>query len=140
MASLDIRAATPPAGRGCRSASAPRLSSSHPALTWRSASPITAPCHASTSPTSSCRTRSEEHTSELQSQSNLVCRLLLEKKKHLLQTTRGGWPMRVEDLPLLRDRLIPYIIKAAKEAKTHTSWIQEYQRCGVALTASDAGL
>src|SRR5688572_32756491 len=27
--------------------------------------------------------RSEEHTSELQSQSNLVCRLLLEKKKHL---------------------------------------------------------
>src|SRR2546427_3053747 len=28
-----------------------------------------------------CRARSEEHTSELQSQSNLVCRLLLEKKK-----------------------------------------------------------
>src|SRR5688572_31830645 len=27
--------------------------------------------------------RSEEHTSELQSQSNLVCRLLLEKKKQL---------------------------------------------------------
>src|SRR2546430_5025658 len=27
------------------------------------------------------RCRSEEHTSELQSQSNLVCRLLLEKKK-----------------------------------------------------------
>src|SRR2546430_13538491 len=29
----------------------------------------------------SSETRSEEHTSELQSQSNLVCRLLLEKKK-----------------------------------------------------------
>src|SRR2546430_6070897 len=28
------------------------------------------------------RRRSEEHTSELQSQSNLVCRLLLEKKKN----------------------------------------------------------
>src|SRR2546430_8980800 len=28
--------------------------------------------------------RSEEHTSELQSQSNLVCRLLLEKKKILI--------------------------------------------------------
>src|SRR5438270_7909915 len=28
--------------------------------------------------------RSEEHTSELQSQSNLVCRLLLEKKKNEL--------------------------------------------------------
>src|SRR2546430_16950921 len=31
----------------------------------------------------SARLRSEEHTSELQSQSNLVCRLLLEKKKNL---------------------------------------------------------
>src|SRR2546427_4344950 len=29
------------------------------------------------------KTRSEEHTSELQSQSNLVCRLLLEKKKKM---------------------------------------------------------
>src|SRR2546430_4056323 len=28
------------------------------------------------------KSRSEEHTSELQSQSNLVCRLLLEKKKN----------------------------------------------------------
>src|SRR2546428_10327022 len=28
------------------------------------------------------RSRSEEHTSELQSRSDLVCRLLLEKKKH----------------------------------------------------------
>src|SRR5436309_9979795 len=28
-----------------------------------------------------CRFRSEEHTSELQSRENLVCRLLLEKKK-----------------------------------------------------------
>src|SRR2546430_13477953 len=31
--------------------------------------------------TRGCVDRSEEHTSELQSQSNLVCRLLLEKKK-----------------------------------------------------------
>src|SRR2546427_6865252 len=30
--------------------------------------------------------RSEEHTSELQSQSNLVCRLLLEKKKQTMIT------------------------------------------------------
>src|SRR2546427_7788791 len=34
--------------------------------------------------------RSEEHTSELQSQSNLVCRLLLEKKK---KTTPRCLPM-----------------------------------------------
>src|SRR5438270_7763356 len=32
------------------------------------------------------QTRSEEHTSELQSQSNLVCRLLLEKKKNNITT------------------------------------------------------
>src|SRR2546427_1982328 len=41
-------------------------------------------CAPSTSARTRARTsegRSEEHTSELQSQSNLVCRLLLEKKK-----------------------------------------------------------
>src|SRR5690606_41446124 len=32
------------------------------------------------------RVRSEEHTSELQSRENLVCRLLLEKKKKTIQT------------------------------------------------------
>src|SRR5438093_9057560 len=32
-------------------------------------------------PSSKCSLRSEEHTSELQSLTNLVCRLLLEKKK-----------------------------------------------------------
>src|SRR2546430_7552348 len=34
--------------------------------------------------------RSEEHTSELQSQSNLVCRLLLEKKKHNVSAPAYG--------------------------------------------------
>src|SRR2546427_3166836 len=34
--------------------------------------------------------RSEEHTSELQSQSNLVCRLLLEKKKKIRMTIRAN--------------------------------------------------
>src|SRR5258708_8782715 len=33
------------------------------------------------------RLRSEEHTSELQSPDHLVCRLLLEKKKHTTLTT-----------------------------------------------------
>src|SRR2546430_11481895 len=33
------------------------------------------------------QSRSEEHTSELQSQSNLVCRLLLEKKNNIVPTT-----------------------------------------------------
>src|SRR5438067_8561124 len=36
---------------------------------------------------SSRRTRSEEHTSELQSRFDLVCRLLLEKKKKYQATT-----------------------------------------------------
>src|SRR2546430_12559587 len=35
-------------------------------------------------------TRSEEHTSELQSQSNLVCRLLLEKKNNRRDTTANA--------------------------------------------------
>src|SRR5574337_2015434 len=34
--------------------------------------------------------RSEEHTSELQSPLNLVCRLLLEKKKKKVKIKRGG--------------------------------------------------
>src|SRR5688572_30940676 len=39
------------------------------------------------------RRRSEEHTSELQSQSNLVCRLLLEKKKkkNVKQHSTKAW-------------------------------------------------
>src|ERR1022692_5104467 len=36
--------------------------------------------------------RSEEHTSELQSPCNLVCRLLLEKKKHRRQHARQTSP------------------------------------------------
>src|SRR2546427_4951207 len=36
--------------------------------------------------------RSEEHTSELQSQSNLVCRLLLEKKKKIAITPNATSP------------------------------------------------
>src|SRR6478672_13644168 len=41
--------------------------------------PVPAPAQAP----SEARVRSEEHTSELQSRSDLVCRLLLEKKKNL---------------------------------------------------------
>src|SRR5690606_40660071 len=45
-----------------------------------------APTPAPSAPLSHEDTRSEEHTSELQSRENLVCRLLLEKKK------TGGTP------------------------------------------------
>src|SRR5256886_3934956 len=47
--------------------------------------------------------RSEEHTSELQSQSNLVCRLLLEKKKNTL--------IRIKAVSALgRDQLARHLI------------------------------
>src|SRR2546430_4382590 len=42
--------------------------------------------------------RSEEHTSELQSQSNLVCRLLLEKKKKIS-----------DEIKLLRERTFTFL-------------------------------
>src|SRR2546430_3149827 len=43
--------------------------------------------------------RSEEHTSELQSQSNLVCRLLLEKKN-----------LEIRLLPFVLDRLLTFVV------------------------------
>src|SRR5256886_6391585 len=42
--------------------------------------------------------RSEEHTSELQSQSNLVCRLLLEKKKKKKKKTQLNTSSRYTSL------------------------------------------
>src|SRR2546430_4639243 len=48
------------------------------------------------------KSRSEEHTSELQSQSNLVCRLLLEKKKKVLPTRSAVGFLRRSFLMFLR--------------------------------------
>jgi (1->4)-alpha-D-glucan 1-alpha-D-glucosylmutase len=58
----------------------------------------------------------------------------------LLQTLIGAWPMREEELPSLRDRLVQYMIKAAKEAKVNTSWIQEDQSWEDALRGYVEGL
>src|SRR5688572_32535389 len=65
--------AQPPVGvrGGGRPATRPR----------RSAAPSGNHCPAREAHSDARAHRSEEHTSELQSQSNLVCRLLLEKKK-----------------------------------------------------------
>src|SRR5256885_11693088 len=49
----------------------------------------TAPAGSSVSSWALIPKRSEEHTSELQSPCNLVCRLLLEKKKHSDALIRG---------------------------------------------------
>src|SRR2546422_3500557 len=49
--------------------------------------------------------RSEEHTSELQSRLHLVCRLLLEKKKQLTSACHARYipsPRRRSDAPALR--------------------------------------
>src|SRR2546426_9980 len=62
-------------------------------------------------------TRSEEHTSELQSPCNLVCRLLLEKKK--MMKARYGWASRAEayaalyrELALARQDFIYVVVLA----------------------------
>src|SRR2546430_8828642 len=62
----------PPASPGTSSASAPVPNT--PSLR-------NLPAMGANPPLPPISNRSEEHTSELQSQSNLVCRLLLEKKK-----------------------------------------------------------
>src|SRR2546430_4746137 len=49
--------------------------------------------------------RSEEHTSELQSQSNLVCRLLLEKKKKTKYYQHVSYPQLDPGKPL--DNALP---------------------------------
>src|SRR2546430_6448519 len=68
-------------------------SSSHfcRSTTCRCISPIwpTGPPKASQPSLRKYQKRSEEHTSELQSQSNLVCRLLLEKKNNLPHRYNG---------------------------------------------------
>src|SRR2546430_10910096 len=52
--------------------------------------------------------RSEEHTSELQSQSNLVCRLLLEKKKKRQSKTTSSSPPAYELLLNYRTALTSF--------------------------------
>src|SRR5256885_6195432 len=52
----------------------------------------------------SLQPRSEEHTSELQSPCNLVCRLLLEKKNKRHESTRV---IRIPDVPIKRQARVP---------------------------------
>src|SRR5690606_41548174 len=71
-------------GRSCWCAAAPsspdaRFSAERSFFAIRSTRPSSRRC--SDEASSFWRHRSEEHTSELQSRENLVCRLLLEKKK-----------------------------------------------------------
>src|SRR2546430_3666063 len=68
------------------------------------------------------RGRSEEHTSELQSQSNLVCRLLLEKKKNTHEAYRSV--LLTTDLhyhPLGFDVLRPHAIIINRRGREYAS-------------------
>jgi (1->4)-alpha-D-glucan 1-alpha-D-glucosylmutase len=42
----------------------------------------------------------------------------------IYQTLLGAWPLQDEELALFQERLKEYLIKAAREAKVHTSWIR----------------
>src|SRR2546430_2511631 len=67
--------------------------------------------------------RSEEHTSELQSQSNLVCRLLLEKKKDVPSPKRAepGPPPRGHPTPTGCSQPLPLPLRApSRRTPTHT--------------------
>src|SRR2546427_8617771 len=67
-------------GDGCQG-QGPIMATRGPCCRTRAQSLVTRRSCAGHAPTGCDGGRSEEHTSELQSQSNLVCRLLLEKKK-----------------------------------------------------------
>jgi (1->4)-alpha-D-glucan 1-alpha-D-glucosylmutase len=45
----------------------------------------------------------------------------------LYQTLIGAWPSAASDLPLFRERLRSYIVKAVREAKVHTAWLKPDQ-------------
>src|SRR2546430_6756545 len=60
-------------------------------------------------------TRSEEHTSELQSQSNLVCRLLLEKKKIHEHANDPGKAVAHESVRLTEELRTPVLLPATLE-------------------------
>jgi (1->4)-alpha-D-glucan 1-alpha-D-glucosylmutase len=57
----------------------------------------------------------------------------------LYQTLIGAWPLVKKEVPAFRKRLKAYMIKAAKEAKVHTSWIDpnaDYEQALVAFVDS----
>src|SRR2546430_10870868 len=80
VCSSDLRVSYPPAARRLLEGKRPPTPEVSRPPTWAGAALL--PVRPEPPRRAAFRVRSEEHTSELQSQSNLVCRLLLEKKKH----------------------------------------------------------
>src|SRR6266700_6884232 len=84
---ITVRATVAAASGGCcRSASITRTQAPRAKRVPATTAPPRPPLR--------CAPRSEEHTSELQSRENLVCRLLLEKKKK-----------EIKDIPILIKKL-----------------------------------
>src|SRR3989440_7865031 len=78
--------------------------------------------------------RSEEHTSELQSRSDLVCRLLLEKKKihrHAFSRTRSNSTMRSRTTDSGNDSVLPAkeLIMAGRSKFKHANGGANVTRC-----------
>ena len=44
----------------------------------------------------------------------------------LYQTLAGAWPLSEEDRPGLRDRIRAFMLKAVREAKTHSNWLRPH--------------
>src|SRR2546429_949611 len=69
--------------------------------------------------------RSEEHTSELQSRLHLVCRLLLEKKKnhmtYLRLRTHTAVTLDVDTRPHLLDQLFSWSLRTPHAAIPHST-------------------
>src|SRR2546430_7634486 len=76
--------------------------------------------------------RSEEHTSELQSQSNLVCRLLLEKKKKVND-------MHDDDVKDDIAKVVRDASHSSSTSSTSNSPYVGYDLCGVAYDELDDG-
>lgn len=54
---------------------------------------------------------------------------------HLIyETMLGAWPFSDDELPEFRERMKAYLLKASREAKTHTSWIDQNAEYEDALT------
>src|SRR5256885_6199670 len=87
-----------PWGPGRAAKPAPQPACRPPPRSW--------PPRAEASPRDNC-CRSEEHTSELQSPCNLVCRLLLEKKKQLLPLARPRFTQFLQLAPPITTHPVP---------------------------------
>ncbi|MFN2441398.1 MAG: malto-oligosyltrehalose synthase [Thermoanaerobaculia bacterium] len=53
----------------------------------------------------------------------------------LYQTLLGSWPIDRDDMESYPDRIAAYVIKAAREAKMHTSWLEPDERWEKALVS-----